>query len=68
MASATPRMPAAPTPCASRPAISHGSEGARPHAREARVNSTRPAMEMRRWPMISPSDAMGSSAATMARW
>ena len=45
---------AAPRPCTARNATSQPAPGDRPHAAEARVNTTTPAKNIRRWPSRSP--------------
>ena len=59
---------AAPMPCPARAAIKNGSDGARPHAAENPVNTTRPASQTLRWPTMSASrPAVISDAATTTR-
>ena len=46
---------AAPTPCATRAAISSAPFGARPQPAEAAMNTAKPKVRMRRGPIRSPS-------------
>ena len=50
----------------SSPALQLSNEFENTQASDASVNRTRPAWETRRYPMISPSDASGSSEIRMA--
>ncbi len=61
-------IPAAPTPCSTRAAVSVGSDQLSAQTSEAPVNSSQPDPYTRRNPKISPSDANGSRQATSASW